>query len=152
MAIPSITSITPNTAPTGGGVLVEILGDGFQLPEPPATGGPTTRLAPTMTVLVGGRAAFDVSVFAADRLTCIVPPGNAGPADVVVQNVDAAGVGIPAEQAIAVDAFLYLRPALTVEADLTRLVRTLLQELKRQVLENVVLTVHTDSDAGSAQR
>src|SRR5262249_24619980 len=38
----------------------------------------------------------------------------------------------------------YLRPSLTVEADLTRLVRTLIQDLKRQVLANVVLTAQTD--------
>ena len=45
------------------------------------------------------------------------------------------------------DVFTYIRPALTIESDLTRLVRALFQELKRQVLENVVLTVHTDFDA-----
>jgi hypothetical protein len=98
-------------------------------------------------VLVGGRAARDARVFSSDRLTCIVPAGDAGPTDVVVQNLDATGAPIPGEQAIAPGAFTYVRQALGVETDLTRLVRTLLQELKRQVLDNVVLTVHTDFDA-----
>jgi hypothetical protein len=88
-------------------------------------------------------------VLAADRLTCIVPVGDAGVVDVAVQNLDEAGEAIPGGKAIARDAFFYARPSLTVEADLTRLVRTLLHELKRQVLENVVLTVHTDFDAST---
>jgi hypothetical protein len=146
MTIPSITSITPTIAPTGGGVLVEIFGDGFQLPAAATMAGPATRLAPTVAVRVGGRAASDVRVTAPGRLTCIVPPGDVGPADVVVQNVDVDGVVILGEQAVTLDAITYLRPALTVEADMTRLVRGLIHELKRQVLENVVLTVHTDFD------
>jgi len=88
-------------------------------------------------------------VHADDRLTCIVPAGDAGAVDVVVQNLDASGEPIAGEQAIAPDAFVYVRPSLTSEADLTRLVRTLLHELKRQVLDNVVLTVHTDFDANT---
>jgi hypothetical protein len=88
-----------------------------------------------------------VRVYAADRLTCIVPSGDAGPADVVVQNLDAAGTPLPGEEATAPHAFTYVLHPLTPEADLTRIVRTLLQELKRQVLENVVLTVQTDFDA-----
>jgi hypothetical protein len=98
-------------------------------------------------VLVGGRPAREVNVFAADRMTCVLPPGDVGPADVVVQNLDAVGVPIPGEQAVAIDAITYVRPPLTVEADLTRLVRVLLQQLKRDVLANVVLTVHTDFDS-----
>ena len=42
--------------------------------------------------------------------------------------------------------FSYFLPSLTVANDLARLVRTLIRELKRQVMENVVLTVHTDFD------
>jgi hypothetical protein len=147
MAILSITSVMPSTLPTGGGVLVEIRGAGFRIPAPPATSGPTASPAPTVAVRVGGRVAHDVSVFASDRLTCIVPPGAPGHADVLVQNVDATGAEIPDEQVVARDALRYVHSALTVESDLTRLVRVLIQELKRQVLENVVLTVHTDFDA-----
>jgi len=147
MPAPSITTITPSSGPSGGGLLIQISGTGFQLPAPPATSGPTTPPAPTVRVLIGGRPARDVRVFAADRLTCIVPSGDPGPADVALQNIDASGAAIAGELLIAVHAFTYVRPPLTTEADLTRLVRKLLQELKRQVLENVVLTVQTDFDA-----
>jgi hypothetical protein len=41
---------------------------------------------------------------------------------------------------------------LAVEADLHRLVRALLHGLKRQVIDNVVLTVHTDFDADVVAR
>jgi IPT/TIG domain len=146
MPVPSITSVTPSFGPTGGGLLVEISGAGFQLPVQPNASGPTTPPPPTVRVLVGGRPARDIRVLAADRLTCIIPAGDPGPADVAIQNIDASGAPIPGELLIAVHAFTYVRPPLTTEADLTRLVRTLLQELKRQVLENVVLTVQTDFD------
>jgi hypothetical protein len=127
------------------GLLVEISDAGFQLPAPNASG-PTTPPPPTVRVLVGDRLASDVRVFAADRLTCIIPAGVPGGADVIVENLDAAGTPIPGEQAVAIDAITYVRPPLTVEADLTRMVRVLLQQLKREVLANVVLTVHTDFD------
>ncbi len=147
MPILSIASITPNLGPLEGSLLVEVLGAGFRLAASPQAARTTSPPPLTVDVLVGGRAARDVRVFSRDRLTCIVPVGDAGPADVVVRNLDAAGEPIPGEQAIAPQAFTYVRQALTFEADLTRLVRSLLQELKRQVLENVVLTVHTDFDA-----
>jgi hypothetical protein len=147
MPILSIASVTPSSGPTAGSLLVEILGSGFQLAALPQTAGPPALPSPAVGVLVGGQAVRDVRIFSGDRLTCIIPPGDAGPADVVVQNLDAAGSVIPGEQAIAPGAFTYVRQALTVEVDLTRLVRSLLQEFKRQALDNVVLTVHTDFDA-----
>ncbi len=146
MAVPSITSVTPSSGPTGGSLLVEIDGAGFRLPDPPPATGPTLPPLPTVRVSVGGQPARDVRVIDAGRLSCIVPPGDAGPADVLVQNLDATGAPIPGEEATAPGAFTYVLHPLTPEADFTRLVRTLLQELKRQVLVNVVLTVHTDFD------
>jgi hypothetical protein len=100
-----------------------------------------------VAVLVGSRPALDVDVLASDRLTFLAPPGEAGPADVVVQNLDDAGNPIAGEEATAPAAFTYVQPRLAVESDLTRLVRTLLRELKRQVHPNVSLTVQTDFDA-----
>jgi hypothetical protein len=100
-----------------------------------------------VAVLVGSRPALDVDVLASDRLTFRTPPGEAGPADVVVQNLDDDGDPIAGEEATAPAAFTYVQPRLAVESDLTRLVRTLLRELKRQVHPNVSLTVQTDFDA-----
>lgn len=146
MSPPSIINVSPSLGPTAGNLLVEIVGAGFQLPTPELASATSTP-TPTVGVLVGLRSARDVRVFGADRLTCIVPASDAGSADVVVQNLDANGEPIPGGLAIARDAFTYVRQSLAVEADLTRLVRALLHELKRQVLDNVVLTVHTDFDA-----
>jgi hypothetical protein len=146
MAAPTIDSISPATGATGGGTLVDVLGSGFRLPPPPPAEGLAPPVPPTMAVLVGGRPALDVDVLAADRLTFLAPPGEAGPADVVVRNLDDAGDPIAGEEATAPGAFTYAQPRLAVESDLTRLVRTLLRELKRQVHPNVSLTVQTDFD------
>jgi hypothetical protein len=137
MPTPIITSLTPATGPTGGLTLVELLGSGFRLPPAPPLTGPTSAPRPTVAVLVGGRPATSVGVLAAGRLTF----------DVVVRNLGDDGVPIVGEEAVRSGAFTYAQPRLASESDLTRLVRTLLRELKRQVLDNVVLTVQTDFDA-----
>jgi hypothetical protein len=97
-------------------------------------------------VWIANRPSRDVRVLSSERLLCVLPPGGPGLVDVAVENLDASGAPIPGERAIAPRALMYGRPDLTREADLTRLVRMLLQELKRQVLANVVLTVQTDFD------
>jgi hypothetical protein len=147
VAAPTIDSLAPATGPTGGRTLVDVLGSGFRLPPPPPAEGPVPPTGPTVAVRVGGQPALDVDVLASDRLTFLAPPGEAGPADVVVQNLDDAGEPIAGEEATAPAAFTYVQPRLAVESDLTRLVRTLLRELKRQVHPNVSLTVQTDFDA-----
>jgi len=147
MAAPTITSMVPATGPAGGRTLVELQGSGFRLPLAPPPTGPTAPPRPTVHVLVGGRAADDVRVIDATRLTFLSPLGDPGPADVAVQNVDDAGQPIPGEEATRAGGFAYVQPKLALEADLTRLVRTLLRELKRQVHPNVSLTVQTDFDA-----
>ncbi|MBN1771104.1 MAG: IPT/TIG domain-containing protein [Deltaproteobacteria bacterium] len=147
MATPSIDDLNPPSGSTGGRTLVEVTGSAFRLPPPPPAGGPTTALPPTVEVLVGGRRAEDVRVLAADRLTFLTPAHDAGPADVVVHNLADDGAPIPGEEATLPGGFTYVLPKLTAEADLTRLVRTLLRELKRQVNPNVSLTVQTDFDA-----
>jgi len=131
MPIPLIASINPSSGSTSGSLLVEVLGAGFQLAALPQATKTTQPPSPTVAVFVGGRAARDVRVFSGDRLTCIVPAGDAGPVDLVIQNLDAAGAPIQGQEATAPGAFTYVPQLLAVEADLTRLVRTLLQELKR---------------------
>jgi len=147
MTTPTINALIPTSGPAGGRALVVVTGSGFRLPPPPPAGGPTTALPPTVVVLVGGRRAEDVRVLSAERLTIRTPPHDAGPADLLVRNLGDDGTPIPGEEATLPAGFTYVLPKLTVEADLTRLVRTLLQELKRQVHPNVSLTVQTDFDA-----
>lgn len=147
MSTPSIASLTPPTGPTGGLTLVEVQGAGFRLPLVPPLSGPTPPLQPTVEVLIGGRRAANVRVVSAERLSFLTPAHDKGSVDVVLRNLDEAGTLIPGEEATMSGGFLYVQPQLVAESDLTRLVRTLLRELKRQVLENVSLTVQTDFDA-----
>lgn len=147
MPTPTMTSLSPNAGPTGGQTLVEVTGTNFRLPTPPPALGPTPPLRPSVAVLVGGRPAKDVRVRAADKLSFLTPVGEAGATDVVVRNIDDAGVPIPGEESSLPGGFLFRLPPLSAESDLARLVRTLLRELKRQVLPNVSLTVQTDFDA-----
>jgi hypothetical protein len=98
-------------------------------------------------ILVGGREATHVRVRASDRLTFVSPIGDAGAADIVLRNLDDDGAPVPGEEVTLAGGFTYRMPALAAESDLARLVRTLLRELKRQVLPNVSLTVQTDFDA-----
>lgn len=147
MPVPTIDSLTPSTGPTGGRTLVELLGSGFRLPPAPPGKGPTGPLPRTVEVVVGGRRAADIRVIGEGRLTFLTPLHDAGPADVVVRNLADDGTPLPGEEATLAGGFTYVQPRLAVESDLTRLVRTLLQEIKRQVLPNVSLTVQTDFDA-----
>jgi hypothetical protein len=115
----------------------------------PPPGLPTQPPSPTVAVFVGGRPATEVQVRSSERLSFLTPASDGGTVEVVVRNLDDTGVPLPGEEAILPAGFTYARPPLTTESDLTRLVRTLLRELKRQVIENVVLTVHTDFGAES---
>jgi hypothetical protein len=69
------------------------------------------------------------------------------PVDVEVRNIDQNGALVPGETVTVTDAFTPVRPDLLLEADLTRLVRTLIQELRRQVIANVDMTTNTDFDS-----
>lgn len=147
MPAPSVTSLNPPSGPTGGRTLVDVEGAGFRLPSPPPSSGPTPPPRPTVQILVGGREATQVRVRTPGRLTFLTPVGDAGAADIVVRNLDDEGVPIAGEEATLAAGFAYQLPALSAESDLARLVRTLLRELKRQILPNVSLTVQTDFDA-----
>lgn len=148
MAVPTITSVTPSAGTTGGRLLVEIAGTDFQLPPAPAATGPTTPPNPSVEVLFGDKVGFDVQVVSSTRLFVVNPTHDAGPVDVTVRNVDQDGAVVPGETATATAAFTYGMPSLAADAEATlaRVVRMVIRELKRQVLENVVLTVHVDYD------
>jgi hypothetical protein len=154
MAIPTIASIQPARGPASGQTLLTITGAGMRLPLPPPTNEPTTGGLPqTVEIRISAQPATRVLVRedAANPggtiATCLTPAGTPGPADIIIQNVDAAGQPIAGEAVLLPGAFTYERTALSTEASLTRLVRTLLRALKAQVIENVNLTVHTDFDA-----
>jgi hypothetical protein len=65
---------------------------------------------------------------------------------VTVKNLDVSGNPIAGESVSATTLLRAQRADLTIETDLTRLERTLIRELKRQVLENVLKTASVDYD------
>jgi hypothetical protein len=156
VAVPTIASVTPAFGHTGGGNLVEVLGSGFQtwvIPAP--TGEPTADPWPTVEVLFGGVAGSEVAVVSSTRLFVRAPssplPGvkpafGEGAVDLVVRNLDSSGELIAAESVTLIGGYGFRRQQLALESDLTRLVRTLIQELRKQVIPNVSNTSHSDFD------
>lgn len=167
MAVPTFVRIlpagtavgTPAEGPTAGRALVEIYGGGFRVP-PPVPPGPSAPprngvvYAPTpqtVAVRFGTAAALRVDVIRSNFLrvlTPICPLAGEGAVTVTIENLDDAGDPIPGESVTAPDAYTFRRVKLdaTAESDFTRLVRSLIQEMKRQLLPEVVWTQHTDYD------
>jgi len=146
MAVPLIVSVLPATGPSGGQNLVTITANNLRLPpvQPP---GPTTGFtAETVRVDFGGELATGVKVYSRGRLTCLAPINDPGVVPITVTNLDDNGDPIAGESATKASAYTFERPNLLVEDDYTRLVRTFINEMRRQVLEEVVLNAHTDFD------
>ena len=73
MAAPAVTSISPSSGPTTGGISVTISGTGF---------------VNGATVTIGSVAATDVTFVSSTSITAITPAGTAGAQNVVVTNPD----------------------------------------------------------------
>ena len=156
MAVPTLTSVSPTEGRTGGRFLVVVDGADFALPAPPPATGPAPVPAASVRVwFVDGDGvateAERVDVASATRLYVLAPSHDAGAVSLRVSNVDADGETIPGETA-TLAGFTFKRPMLsgegrTAERILARAVRTLIRQLKREVLPNVSLTVHTDFDS-----
>ncbi|ACY13286.1 IPT/TIG domain-containing protein [Haliangium ochraceum] len=134
MTAPTITAIELVSGPTAGGDMVRIVGTGF---------------ADALAVRFGSAPARVHGVRTEAALTVaevFTPAHVAGAVDVTVTNLDAAGAPVPGEEATARDAYRFERPDLVHESELTRLVRTLLQTLKRDLLEATSLSVSVDYD------
>lgn len=91
-----------------------------------------------------GGPAIDITVTGNGKALAI------GAYDVVVENIDDLGVLIPGETVTAANAYTFRRPDLGQESELARVFRTFIRMLKRQVLENVSFTTHTDFDPTTA--
>jgi len=134
MALPILTSITPTTGPTAGGDLVRLTGTG---------------LASSVAVLFGDAQAELLSVREEGGVSIVdlrTPAHADATVDVTLRNLDAGGLPVPGGEATLPGVYRFLRPRIVEESNLTRLVRALLRELKRQVFENVSLTVSVDYD------
>lgn len=162
MSVPTIVGVSPATGHTGGRLRVAITGTGFQLPPTPPPSGPVPVPNPSVEVLFGTLKADDVRVLTSGLLHVLTPISDPGAVSVTVRNIDQAGVLVPGETVTAAGAFTYARPQLVTtpaggagslpETDLARCVRTLLRELRRQILDNVQTTTNTDfAEDGTAE-
>jgi len=64
----------------------------------------------------------------------------------VLSNLNALAIAIPGERTVLVQGYRFVRPRIVRESDLTRLIRTVLRELKQQVMQNVSMSVAVDFD------
>jgi hypothetical protein len=138
MATPSIAGISPTSGPASGGDVVRLTGTGF---------------GPGVAVDMGGACQIVALRGGSGELSVVdvrTPAHVEGVVDVELQNLDAGGQPVAGEAARLAGAYRYLRARLAREADLTRLVRTLLRELKRQIIANVSLATSLDYDDGAA--
>jgi len=132
MAVPVLSNVSPELGPTGGGEVVRLSGSDF---------------AERVAVDLGGEPTEVLSVWeeAGVSVADVRTPAHAeGVVDVHLQNLDSDGVPVPGEEALLPGAYRFLRPRLARQSDLTRLVRTLLRALKRQVIESTSIAVSVD--------
>jgi hypothetical protein len=129
---PTIFEIDPPEGPSSGGAIVTIWARGVGAFVDVRFGGVPAVVTAIRTL--GDQSFVEVRT----------PLHAEGVVDVMLTNIDAAGSPTPGESTTIARAFAFRRPRIVREADLTRLVRALLQELKLQVIENVSLSVALD--------
>lgn len=139
MAVPTITSVSPVAGPSSGGDLVRITGTGF---------------ADSVAVLIGGVAASVLGVHVSDAATVVdvhSPAHDPGRVSVELHNLDVNGLPIAGESVVVPLAYTFERTNLVLESDLTRIVRKLLRDLKRQLIANTSMSVSVDYDGGALE-
>lgn len=151
MAVPTIARITPATGPTGGRRVIKVWGSNFQLAPPPPAQGIAPTPNPSVAVLFGTEPAREVRVMASSLLHVTTPSHDPGTVNLTVKNIDQDGVDVPGESVTKTAAYTFARPSFTRsrpqdQSNLTRLVRTLILMLQREVIANTVETTHTDFD------
>lgn len=159
MAVPTITAITPNYGPAMGGAVVKITGTGFALHEPAVYGYVGGEPKESVRIWFGVDQAQHVSVLSSTELLLQVPryTGEAqlhaySAVDVTLSNVDEDGDLVPTETVTSAAAFTYKRepirrPTLTIESPYKRITKELITLLKRELVLNTGLSVHTDYSA-----
>lgn len=156
MAVPTIISVTPNVGHTGGRGRVEIRGTNFRTwTIPPFTGVPSGPVYDTVQVLFGTEPGLRPAVISAERmyvtpprspLAAVKPYYGEGTVGVTVKNLLPNGSPIYEEQVTLVGGYKYRRENLADEAIMTRLVRTLVREMRLQITANVSISTHSDFD------
>lgn len=128
-------------------MLARLEGTNFRLPSPPPALGPVGARPSSITVAFGGVLSPNAFAVSATEAYALVPSHAKGVVDVTLRNLNDAGAPISGELATLAGGFTFRLPDLTKEGPVATVVRVLLQALKREVLENVALTTHTEYDA-----
>lgn len=134
MAVPSILALNPASGDPGGGDLVVITGTDFAEAVEVDFGANPVEVVHTRTH--GGTTVVVV----------VSPAGDPGDVDVTIRNLDGAGAPVPTEEDTLADGFAYERRNLVQPSALLRLVRQIILELRRSVLEETGLAVSVDYD------
>ena len=170
MAIPTFTSIDVSTGHPGGGQVIEVVGTGFRV-RTATVQIPDQQTQPTVRVRFEGVSAgsgwannASVRVLSDTLLRVSVPEFKGNPnipgildasltrlsfpaCNIVIQNVDDAGVDIPGETVTATGVYTYEQPLLSLpdgDPPLMQITRELIYMLKRQVISRVGMNTHTD--------
>ncbi len=149
MAVPTISSVTPAEGPSGGEIVIDVVGTNFRLPDPPPATGPVPRPEfSTVEILFGTTVATRSAALSSTLAIARLPAHDPGTFDVTIRNLDNAGDPIAGEEAIAAAAFTFERPRIAggIESDgrIQNVVKRLLLELRRQIIEEVVHTWNVD--------
>jgi hypothetical protein len=129
----SITSVTPNSGLTGGREFVLIQGTDFNTDV-------ETDGSPKMEVYFDTEQATRVRVRSATELDCLTPIHDVGAVGVKVKDLDTSD-----EDTLA-NGFTYARPVIGggTDSDIVRVCTVLIDEMKRQIIENVSLGTGID--------
>ncbi len=159
MAVPTISSVTPNTGPTGGFQFTVIVGTNFNTSPAVPLAGSTTPIADPVLIKINGDQVIKVYSISNSEVWILTPPfhGTAtddpiAPVSVSLTNLDIDGEPISGETVTSAAAYTYRRPILHSTAGNTTarphpfsLVSAgLITAFRRQVFLNVMQTTHVD--------
>lgn len=159
MTAPTITAIDPTEGHPGGQFLLRVEGADFQLPSAVAASGYVGgTVEVTMELEIDGVLATDVRVFSSTLLTAVVPAYAGDPGaletglavDVTIRNLDS---GPGPEETNYTGLFTFRRPNLANrEGIVVRVIREFILTLRRQIIDNVVLSTDLafDPETGDA--
>lgn len=152
MAVPTITSVDPDSGLTTGDAIVRIVGTNFLLPTVAPTGNLGGEQPKTVSVKFEGQES-QWAYAASETLILARVPEYRGAYDITypvaldirVANLDTNGDEIPTENDTLADAYSVDRPSLAGEQYFQSIVRAFLQLFKRHVLLNSHVTMSRDA-------
>lgn len=156
MAVPTITSITPEGGLTRGRNLVQIVGTNFSMPpDPPLdSSGPAFQ---SIKVTFGALQSVEAFAITDTQAIATVPtytgdnmidPGDA--VDITLYNLDSSGTEIPGEVVIF-GSYTYNRPLFTTEQALEYILRQFVLYLRRHITANIWITMGRSYSDGDDQ-